>query len=38
MNVDSPSTLVLCFVLALVVGYFAGRTLGILNRIRSNRD
>jgi len=27
-----PSTLVLCFVLAIVVGYFAGRTLGILDR------
>jgi hypothetical protein len=27
--VDSPSTLVLCVVLAIVVGYFAGRTLGI---------
>ncbi len=36
--VDSPSTLVLCFILAVVVGYFAGRTLNIRNRMGSDRD
>jgi hypothetical protein len=36
--VDSPSTLVLCFILAVVVGYFAGRTLSIRNRMSSDRD
>jgi len=29
---DSLSTPVLCFILAAVVGYFAGRTLGAMNR------
>jgi hypothetical protein len=34
MSLQLP--MVLCFVFALVVGYFAGRMLGILNR--NNRD
>jgi hypothetical protein len=29
---DSPLPLVLCFVLAVVVGYFAGRIMGIQDR------
>lgn len=29
---DLPLPLVLCFVLAVVVGYFAGRVMGILDR------
>jgi hypothetical protein len=36
--VDGPSTLVLCFVLAIVVGYFAGRFMEILNRTRSGGE
>jgi hypothetical protein len=29
---------VLCFVLAIVVGYFAGRMFGLLGRIGSDRE
>jgi len=29
---ELPLPLVLCFVLAIVVGYFAGRMMGILKR------
>jgi hypothetical protein len=35
---DSQLTSVLCFVLAIVVGYFAGRVSTVLNRNRSGRD
>jgi hypothetical protein len=37
-TVAEPSTLVLSFILAIVVGYFTGRTVGVVNRIRPNRD
>ena len=37
-NMMSPSIDVLCFVLAMVLGYFAGRTKGILERARSRED
>ena len=34
MFVEGPSTLALCFVLAIVLGYFSGRTFSVLNRNR----
>jgi hypothetical protein len=37
-TLEPPPTIVLCFVLAIVVGYFAGRTVEIRNRIRSDRE
>ena len=36
--VDAPSPIVLCFVLAVVVGYFIGRTIGIRDRSSGNRE
>jgi hypothetical protein len=30
--VQGPPTIVLCFVLAIVLGYFAGRTMNIVDR------
>jgi hypothetical protein len=35
---DAPPLIVLVWVLAVVIGYFAGRTLGILDQTRSDRD
>jgi hypothetical protein len=29
-NMDSPTVLILSFILAIVVGYFAGRIVGLL--------
>jgi len=34
---EQPPAIVLFFVLAIVVGYFAGRTKAILDQIRSGR-
>ena len=38
--VNAPLQLpaILCFVLAIVVGYFVGRTIGVLDRIGSDRE
>ena len=38
VKVPVPPTPVLCFVFAIVVGYFAGRLLSIRDRIRSGRE
>ena len=37
-TLETPPTIVLCFVLAIVVGYFAGRLMTIRERMRSDRD
>ncbi len=37
MIVDGPSPIVLCFVLAIVVGYFIGRTVGICDHTSGDR-
>ena len=37
-TLETPPTIVLCFVLAIVVGYFAGRVMTIRERMRSDRD
>ena len=37
-TLEAPPIIVLCFVLAIVVGYFAGRVISIRDRIRSDRD
>jgi hypothetical protein len=38
MMLEAPPPMVLYFVLAIVVGYFAGRFKGVLDRIRSSQD
>jgi len=35
---EPPPTIVLCFVFAIIVGYFAGRIMSIRDRIRSDRE
>jgi len=35
---ETPPVEILCFVFAIVVGYFAGRSLHLRDRMRSGRD
>jgi hypothetical protein len=32
LNVEAPSTVILCFILAIVLGYFTGRTVRVCDR------
>ena len=38
MVLEVQLTTVLCFVLAIVVGYFVGRTIGVRDRIGADRE
>jgi len=38
VNAQLQLPAILCFVLAIVVGYFVGRTIGVLDRIGSDRE
>jgi hypothetical protein len=38
VQVQPQLTIILCFVFAIVAGYFVGRTLGVRDRIGSDRE